>query len=170
MPLYGKDTGTARSELVEEVLRFESELYHANKLSARLLAATLIISNKLIAKDRLKALWEEIKMLDILEIAKEEGVKEGLQEGRALGLQEGKALGVQEGKAQGVQEGKALGMVETLQEVIVDTLLDVFPVVPAHLSEQIRTMTNGDVLKGLHRQAIKCQNLQDFEALLQHMS
>ncbi len=69
------------------MLRFESELYHADKLSARLLAATLIPSNKLIDKDRLKAIWKEINMLDILEIAKEEGVKEGLQDGKALVLE-----------------------------------------------------------------------------------
>ena len=96
VPLYGKDRGMRRSELVEEVLCFESELYHAEKLSARLLAATLILSNKLIDKDRLRQIWEEIKMLDILEIAKEEGLKEGMREGKALGLQEGKALGLQE--------------------------------------------------------------------------
>ncbi len=39
------------------------------------------MSNKLIDKDRLKELWEEIKMLDILEIAREKGFEEGRIEG-----------------------------------------------------------------------------------------
>jgi hypothetical protein len=150
VPLYGKDKGPARSELVEEVLRFESELYHAEKLSARLLAAALILSNKLISKDRLHQLWEEIKMLDILEIAKEEGLKEG--------------------KALGLQEGKALERVETTQEMVVEALLERFDLMSTHISEQIRGIHNVDVLKGLHRHAIKCKDLQEFENHLEQMT
>ena len=79
-----KETGASRREFAEQVLRFKSKLYHAGKISARLLAATLILSNKLIDKERLEAIWEEIKMLDILEIAKEKGIEKG----KALGIQE----------------------------------------------------------------------------------
>ncbi len=35
------------------------------------------MSGKLISKDRLKAIWKEISMPDILGTAKEEGIKEG---------------------------------------------------------------------------------------------
>ena len=171
LPLYGTETGEARSRFVEQVLRFESELYRAERLSARLLAATLILSNKLIDKSLLRDIWEEIKMLDILEIAREEGIKEGevsgIQKGKTLGIQEGKTLGIQEGKTLGIQEGKTLGFQAGLQDMIVDTLLENFDVVPAHLSERIRTITNMDALKGLHRQAVKCKDLQTFERLLQ---
>jgi len=105
LPLCGKEDREVRAELAEQVLRFESELFHAGKISSRLMAATLILSNKIIDKERLKSLWEEIKMLDIIEIAREKG----MEEGKEIGLQEGKAMGVQEGKALGVQEGKASG-------------------------------------------------------------
>ncbi|MCP4402484.1 MAG: hypothetical protein GY801_34895, partial [bacterium] len=71
-----------------------------------------------------------------------------------------------EGKALGVEEGKTLAL-QALQEIIIDTLMETFPVIPAHLSEQIRGIRNLDVIKGLHRQAIKCTALQDFEKLLQ---
>jgi hypothetical protein len=152
LPLYGKEKGTARSEMVEQVLRFESELYHAEKLSARLLAATLILSNKLIDKHVLRQIWEEIKMLDILEIAKEEGLKEGIREGKALGLQEGKAL-----------------VVETTRDMVMDTLIERFNAVPTRILEQIRAIQNLDAIKGLHRQAIKCQTLQEFESILQQV-
>jgi hypothetical protein len=65
LPLYGRETGKARSEIVEKVIRFETGLFHDEKIPARLVAATLIISNKLIDKDRLREMWEDIKMLDI---------------------------------------------------------------------------------------------------------
>ena len=77
LPLYGKETGVERSAMVEEVLRFETALYRADHIPVRLVVAALILSNKLIDKDRLREIWEEIKMLDIFEIAKEEGIKEG---------------------------------------------------------------------------------------------
>jgi hypothetical protein len=77
LPLYGKETGAARSEIVEQVIRFETSLFHAKKLSPTILAATLIMSNKLIDKKRIEALWEEIKMLDVLDVAREKGMEEG---------------------------------------------------------------------------------------------
>ena len=85
LPLYGTERGEARSRFVEALLRFEVELYKAKKLSVRLVAATMILANKLIPKDRLETLWEEIKMLDIVEFAREKGIEEG----KTLGLQEG---------------------------------------------------------------------------------
>ncbi len=80
LPLYGRETGEERSEIVEQVIRFETELFHGEKIPARLLAATLIISNKLIDKERIQELWEEIKMLDVLEVAREKGMEEGKKE------------------------------------------------------------------------------------------
>ena len=75
MPLYGKETGRARVELAENTIELQTELYHAKKISSRVLGATLIMANKMIDKDRLREIWEKIKMLDILEIAHEEGEK-----------------------------------------------------------------------------------------------
>ncbi|MCP4340338.1 MAG: hypothetical protein GY799_15950 [Desulfobulbaceae bacterium] len=41
LPLYGRETGEAQSETVEQILRFECELYKAEKIPATLLAASL---------------------------------------------------------------------------------------------------------------------------------
>jgi len=149
LPLYGKETGTKRSEWVEEVLRFESELYHAEKLPPRLIAATLILSNKLIDKDRLHQIWEEIKMLDILEIAEEKGI--------------------QKGKALGLQEGKTLGELSAMREMVVSALFDRFEGVSIRISEQIRALHDPNVLKALFHKALKCRSLQEFEAVLKHV-
>ena len=59
----------------------------AEALQGETLVATLILSNKFIAKDRLYELWEEIKMLDILEVAREKGIEEG----KTLGIEEGRS-------------------------------------------------------------------------------
>ena len=169
LPLCGKETGAARSEMAEQVLRFESELYHAGKISARLIAATLILSNRFIDRDRLRALWEEIKMLDILEIAREEGMKEGkllgIQEGKSLGIQEGKSLGIQEGKSLGIQEGKLL----SAREMLTDALIERFDAVPVRILDRIGSVQNPDILKVLLRQVLKCQSIGEFESVMQQV-
>ncbi len=145
LPLYGKETGQRRCELVERVIRFEVELFRAEIVPARLLIATLIMSNKLIDKKRLNQLWEEIKMLDIIEIAREKGIEEG------------KNLGIQEGKNQG------------MQEMIMEALTERFGVVPLRLSEKIRKIDNSDVLKSLFKQVFKCEDLEQFENALERV-
>jgi len=95
IPLYGKYKGEARSVFVEEVLRFESELCKAGKISHRLLAAALIMSDKFISKERLKALWEDIRMLDIIEIAMEKGMKKG----EDIGMKKGEDIGMKKRQA-----------------------------------------------------------------------
>ena len=161
LPLYGREQKRQRREFAEQVLHFAGELYRGGKISARLVAATLIMSNKLLTKEQLRTIWEEINMLDILEIAKEEGMKEGMEKG----LQEGKTLGLQEGKMLGRQEG---GM-ETTRTLLLEALIERFNVISARIAEQIRTLQNPDVLKGLFRQALKCHSLQEFEATLQQI-
>ncbi len=150
LPLYGKETGGARSAFVEEVLRFEADLYKARKLPARLVAATMILSNKLIATERLEALWEEVKMLEILEIARKKGIEEGLQEGKTLGL----------------QEGKTLGQVDMARDMLMEALIERFGLIPAHLSKQIRPLDDVNVIKGLFHQALTCSSLTAFEMVV----
>ncbi len=89
-------------------------------------------------------------MLDIFEIAREEG----------------KTLGIQEGKTLGIQEGKTLGTIETTREMTLEILIERFNVVSDFISEQVRKIRNQDVLKGLHRRAVICKDLKEFEAVL----
>jgi hypothetical protein len=140
-------------------------------------------------KDRIHELWEEIKMLDVLEVAREKGLEEGkvlgvqegkllgvqegkvlgVQEGKALGVQEGKALGVQEGKALGVQEGKGIGMLEATRNLLLDALIEKFGVMPSRISRKIRAMENQDALEALFRQVFRCAELAEFEAILERV-
>ncbi|MEE4356773.1 MAG: hypothetical protein V2I97_09900, partial [Desulfococcaceae bacterium] len=136
LPLYGQETGTARSDFAEKVLLFGTELCRAGKISSRLPAATLVMSNRLIDKKRLRELWEEIKMLDILEVAREKGMEEGV----ILGREEGKSIGIQEGKSIGIQEGKIL----SAREMLSDVLIEKFTIIPRHISDCIQTINSQD--------------------------
>jgi predicted transposase/invertase (TIGR01784 family) len=88
LPMYGKKD---HSKLAAEVLEYEINLLKKNKLDKDIVIATMITSNKIIEEDQLKKYYEEVKnMLDILNIAREDGMQEGMQEGMRKGRQEGK--------------------------------------------------------------------------------
>ena len=158
LPLYGKEKGRGRSKLAEDVIQFETELLNSEKISARLLAATLILANKLIDKERLKEMWEDIKMLDIIEIAREKGIEEG------------KSIGIAKGESVGIAKGRSMGVKEATHEMLLDLLIEKFSFVPARVSRQIRKMEYMDGLKSLLRQVLKCTDMEAFEAVLRRMS
>ncbi len=142
LPLYGKETGTARSKMVEKLIRFETELLRMEKISERLLAATLVMANKIIDKDRIRELWEEIKMLDVLEVAKEIGI----------------------------EKGKTLGILETTRKMLIDALFEKYGVLPPRIPEQIGMIDNPISLESLFRQVFRCEDMAAFEEMLQRVA
>ncbi len=150
LPLYGKEKGAERSAFVEEVVRFQMELCRAEKISSRLPAATLILSNKMIDRKRLDAMWEEIKMLDIIEIAREKGIEEGITKGKILGISEG------------ITKGK----IQNARETILELLMDKFGHVPEHIQQEIDRTESLVNLKALLRHIHRCADMEAFEALL----
>ena len=81
---------------------------------------------------------------------------------RELGILEGEALRVPEK----IQEGITLGKIEAWQDAIVAVLIEKFDVVSAHIFKKIRNTRNTDILKGVHRQAVKCGDIREFESVL----
>ena len=165
LPLYGTETGTARSQMAEEVLHFEKELFYAEKIPVILLAATLIMCNKMIDKERIKELWEVIKMLDVLEVAKEKGIEEG----KVIGIEEGKILGIEEGKVLGIEEGKNLGTREATRKMVLSALYEKFGVMPPRISEKIREIQNQDTLESLFREVFRCADMRAFKESLERL-
>ena len=90
LPLYGKEKGARRSEFALEVIAYERELLKMEKMDPQFIAMTLIMANKIIEKEKLEELWEEIKMydIDILDIARQKGKEEGKEEGTLLTARE----------------------------------------------------------------------------------
>ncbi len=146
VPLYGKETGMERSQLAEDVIRLEKDLYIQGRLSVRLLAATFIMANKMIDKNRLNDLWEEIQMIDILELAREKGLEQGRKEGLLEGLEKG------------------------VREMLMDVLIESFGILPTHVSEKIKAISQTDTLRSLFRAALKSKNLEQFTSMLNQVS
>ena len=116
------------------------------------------MANKMIDKDRLAEIWEEIKMLDILEVAHEKGKNEGIEEGRSLGIEEGKSLGIEEGEVLGMKKG----LRDTLKELIVDK----YDNIPERVLDKIDEIDKINILKTLFSKALKCDTLEKFEKIL----
>ncbi len=96
-------------------------------------------------------------MLDVLEVAREKGMEEGIEAGKTLGIQEGKTLGI--------QEGKTLGIVEMLLSAISEK----FGPMPPRIADQIRKIENQDTLDALFRQVFRCADIVAFENVLRQV-
>ena len=131
-----------RSQIAERVIDFETELFQAEKISIRLLAATLVRSNKLIDRQRLEELWEKVKMLDILDLAKEKGMEEG------------------------IAKGETLGALKATRKMLLEALDERYGVIPPRVSKRVREIDELETLNSLFRQAFRCENLGIFEGML----
>ncbi|CAN2039586.1 hypothetical protein GMMP15_1340006 [Candidatus Magnetomoraceae bacterium gMMP-15] len=150
----------------ESVLRLELDLYKREKMSKKLVAATLIMSNKFVDKAILKQIWEEVEMLDIIEVAHEVAYEKGIGIGKDLGLKEGMDLGLKEGKNLGLKEGMDLGKLEYAREMVLEAIEESFGIVPVKIADKVRDISNRDTLKSLFKQAIRCENIEKFEEML----
>jgi hypothetical protein len=124
------------------VIRYETELYRQDKMPVPLIAATLIMANKLIDKAAFHELWEEVKMLNILKFAHEKGAEEGKE------------------------EGKLEGKLETAREMVIEALEASAGMVPAYIADEVMGLSRPDILKRLLRQAVKCREISEFEKML----
>jgi hypothetical protein len=107
IPVYGSED---HGKLASKVLEYEIMLMKEDKLDHDLVFATMIMSNKIIDKDKLKKYYEEVKnMLDILNIAREDGEKLGVERGMQKGIQKGIQKGMQKGIQKGIQKGMQKG-------------------------------------------------------------
>lgn len=154
VPLYGKEQDVVREDLAKEAIRFDIELCKAEKISKTLLAVALIFANKLLSKTFINDIWEEINMLDIIEVAMEKGEETGFKKGEETGLKKG--------RDEGRTEGRFIGF----QELLMGLLIAKFSPIPRHIAVQVRKIQEADVLQSLIHTIVKCENLSDFEEAL----
>jgi hypothetical protein len=138
LPLYGKEKGKARSGMVEEMLRFDIELFLAEKISDRLLAAALVMSNKMVDKNFFQEHLEVLKMIDVIDFAREYGI----------------------------EEGKNLGILEACRKMVLNLLFEKFGVISPELSEKIKRIADQELLEFFFRKALKCGSIGEFEDIL----
>jgi hypothetical protein len=139
IPLYGISEDDAPEELIVELLDYETSLFHQGLLSKRLVAATMIMSNKVISKDLLNKYWEELQMYDIFELAHEKGMEKGMEKGRT----------------------------QHAQEVLLDVLNESIGAVPPKIIDSVYQISREDVLNSLVRQAIRCKEINQFQKSLE---
>ncbi|KPA15136.1 hypothetical protein MHK_004661, partial [Candidatus Magnetomorum sp. HK-1] len=99
--MYGKDNDLNRKEFVKEVILFEIELLKQDPTKELLVAATLMMANKIIDKETFDELWREIKMFKVLEFAEEKGYDRGQKDGYDKGKNDGYDKGKNDGKNEG---------------------------------------------------------------------
>jgi len=96
-----------------------------------LVAATLIMSNKILDKETFKKLWEEIKMIKAFVFAEK--------------------IGYDRGKSEGINEGA----LKSTKMMLIEALEETIGVVPEYIEKKIHQISSQTTLKGLFRQAIR---------------
>ena len=81
-------------------------------------------------------------MLDVLEVAREKGMEEG------------------------IEEGKTLGAVENSHKLLLSAISEKFGFMLPRIADQIRKIENQDTLDALFRQVFRCADIAAFEAIL----
>ena len=146
LPMYGKNDDLDRKEFVKEVIQFEIELLKQDPTKELLVAATLMMANKIIDKETFDELWKEIKMFKVLEFAEEKGYDRGYDKG--------------------TNDGYDKGALNTAKMMLIEILEETIGIIPDYIDKKIQQISNLTTLKGLHRQAIRCNNLNDFNQKL----
>ena len=142
LPMYGNDNDVDRKDFVKEIIRFETELLKKDPTKELLVAATMIMSNKILDKETFDKLWEEIKMIKVLAFAEEKGYDRG--------------------KNEGINEG----ILKNAKRMLINALEETIGVVPEYIEKKIQKISSQTALEGLHRQAIRCNDINDFNQKL----
>jgi flagellar biosynthesis/type III secretory pathway protein FliH len=126
----------------------------------------MIMSNKILDTETFDKLWEEIKMIKAFVFAEEKGYDRGINEGYNKGKNEGYDKGKNEGYDKGKNDGKTEGAITTAKIMLIEALEETIGVVPEYIEKKIQQITNQTTLKGLFRQAIRCNDINDFNQKL----
>jgi predicted transposase YdaD len=123
-------------------LEYEVELCKANKMSEMILAATLIMSNKILDDETLNKIWKEVKMIDIFAFAHEKGRNEGKKEGRNVG------------RGEGIKDS-----LFTILEASIGKI-------PENITDKINKIAQESTLLELLKVAPRCKGFGEFELAL----
>jgi len=62
-----------------------------------------------------------------------------------------------------IEEGREEGLKEGLKEAVIETLELKFKVIPKNIVNAINNIVKIDILREIHREAIKCESIEEFE-------
>jgi len=142
LPMYGNNDDVDNKEFVKDIIRFETELFKKDRTKELLIAATLIMSNKILDTETFDKLWKEIKMIKAFVFAEEKGYDRGMN------------------------EGFDKGALATAKTMLIEALEETIGVVPEYIEKKIQQISSQTALKGLFRQAMRCNDIKDFDQKL----
>ena len=100
----------------------------------------------MVDKTVLEQMWEDIKMFQVIDFAMEKGWNKGLNEGW------------NKGRNEGWNKGR--------QEMLIKALQIRHSIINKNIADKINNITDSYLLDGLFTEALKSNNLTDFEAKL----
>jgi predicted transposase YdaD len=89
-----------KNKLLLETIKLEKQLPDTT-IRIKVLGLTLVVANRSVDEKLLDEIWEEVRMLKIMQYAEEKGLEKGLEKGREEGLEEGIEIGLEKGRGKG---------------------------------------------------------------------
>ncbi len=112
-----------KNELLLETIKLEKQLPDTT-IRTKVLGLTLVVSNRIVDKKLLDEIWEEVRMLKIMQYAEEKGLEKGMEIGLEKGRGKGKLSVIKRMlfKKFGMLPDELNHRIDTLDEIMLDEL------------------------------------------------
>ena len=167
-------------DLLLETIKLEKQIKDEN-LRNKVIALTMVMSNRLVEADLLERIWEEIKMLKILKYAEdkgkeqgivigiEQGIERGIERGIEQGKEQGIVIGIEQGIEKGLEKGFEKGRIEEKRVLIERLLVKKFGPLPKDTLDRIQNM-DGVILDLLSFEILDFQSIDDLVHFVNKMN
>ena len=145
------------SELLLETIKLEKQLPDAT-IRTKVLGLTLVVANRIVDKKLLDEIWEEVRMLKIMQYAEEKGLEKGREEGLEKGLEKGREEGLEKGMEIGLEKGRGKGKLSVIKRM----LFKKFGMLPDELNHRLDTLDE-IMLDELSLAILDMQQLDDLK-------
>ena len=143
-------------DLLLETIKLEKQLKDET-LRNKVIALTMVMSNRLVEADLLERIWEEIKMLKILKYAEDKGKEQGI------------VIGIEQGIEKGLEKGFEKGRIEEKRVLIERLLVKKFGPLPKDTLDRIQNM-DGVILDLLSFKILDFQSIDDLVHFVNKMN
>ncbi len=65
-----------------------------------------------------------------------------------------------------LEEGKQLGAIDNARIMVIGVLEERFQIVPVNIIDKVKTIGRREILESLHKQAIRCSDINGFNDVL----
>ncbi|QXM05186.1 hypothetical protein [Crassaminicella indica] len=101
-------------EVLKEAVEIESQLDMDISLKEKVIAMTLVASDKIVDREELEKIWEVVRMFKFIEFAEKKGMEKGIAQGIEKGIAQGIEKGIEKGKIDMIKKLLSLGANEDM--------------------------------------------------------